>query len=110
MKWTRNGVFLPAESCSSPARVWGPVERAPVPYVMVVPLMTGATVALPSSVTPIGVAASLVTSEIELAEVTVEPSVGVDEMTRGAVLSIRMPVTTSTEELPSESETVARRS
>src|SRR6266508_5667940 len=77
---------------------------------MLVPLTTGATVEPPSSVTPTGVAASLATSEIELAEVTVEPSPGVEEITCGAVLSIRIPATTSYEELPSPSETVTRRS
>src|ERR687887_813774 len=106
----RNCDAFPAGSCSTPASVCGPTASAPVPYVMVVPLMTGATVALPSSVTPTGVACSLVTSEIELAEPTVEPSAGDEDTTRGAVLSTRIPATTSTDELPKESDTVARRS
>ena len=74
------------------------------------PLTTGATVVPPSSVTPTGVAGSLVTSEMLFAEPTVEPSAGEDEVTRGAVLSTRMPVTTSLEELPRSSVTVARTS
>jgi hypothetical protein len=45
---------------------------------MCVPLITGATVAPPSSVTPTGVAGSLVTSEIAVAEPTVEPSAGLE--------------------------------
>ena len=77
---------------------------------MLVPLTTGATVALPSSVTPTGVAGSLATRPIALAEATVAPSAGVDETRRGAVLSTRIPVTMSVDELPSPSETVARKS
>src|ERR1700730_2717034 len=81
VKWTRNGAFFP-EAC------WR----------------------LPSSVTPMGVAFSLVTRPMALADGTVTPSPGVDETTRGAVLSIRIPVTTSEDVLPRLSETVARRS
>ena len=46
---------------------------------MLVPLTIGAKVAFPSSVTPTGVAGSLATRPIALADVTVEPSAGVDE-------------------------------
>jgi hypothetical protein len=77
---------------------------------MCVPLTTGATVAPPSSVTLSGVAGSLVTSPIAFAELTVEPSAGVEETTRGAVLSTRIEVTVSNEVLPRLSETVARMS
>jgi hypothetical protein len=77
---------------------------------MWVPLITGATVAPPSSVTPRGVAGSLATSEIAFAEPTADPSAGFEETTWGAVLSTRTPVTTSCEELPRVSVTVARRS
>ena len=77
---------------------------------MVVPLITGATVAAPSSVTLTGVTDSLVTSVIELADGTVEPSAGEEETIRGGVLSMRMPLTTSLDELPKLSHTVARRS
>ena len=77
---------------------------------MVVPLTTGATIAPPSSVTPTGVAGSLTTSEIAFAEPTVEPSAGEEETTYGAVLSTRMAVTTSLDELPRSSQTVARKS
>src|SRR6266571_4987911 len=31
VKWTRNGAFFPAESCSSPASVCGPAPSSPVP-------------------------------------------------------------------------------
>ena len=110
VKWTRNGAFLPEESCSSPASVCGPGESAPVPNVIVLPLMTGVTAAAPSRVAPLTVAASLVTSEIELADETVAPSAGVDDTTRGAVLSICTPVTTSSDVLPRLSVTVARKS
>src|SRR3954471_25055219 len=72
--------------------------------------MTGATVAPPSSVTPTGVAFSLATRLIALAEATVVPSPGVEETTRGAVLSTLIAATTSEEVLPRLSETVARRS
>src|SRR4051812_39246798 len=77
---------------------------------MCVPLITGATVAPPSSVTPTGVAASLATRPIAAAELRVEPSAGLDETRRGAVLSTRTPDTTSWDELPRLSVTVARRS
>ena len=77
---------------------------------MCVPEMTGVTVAPPSSLTFVGVAASLATSSIELAEATVDPSDGVDERRTGAVLSIRTFVRVSWDVLPSESETTARRS
>jgi hypothetical protein len=78
--------------------------------VMLVPLTIGATVALPSSVTPTGVAGSLATRPIALAEDTVDPSAGDDETRCGAVLSTRIPVTTSVDEFPSPSDTVARKS
>ncbi|OLE01871.1 MAG: hypothetical protein AUG91_00100 [Actinobacteria bacterium 13_1_20CM_4_69_9] len=74
------------------------------------PLITGATVALPSSVTATGVAGSFVTREIAPAEPTDEPSAGLDDTTCGAVLSIRTPETTFHEVLPRLSVTVARRS
>ena len=77
---------------------------------MFVPFTIGATVALPSSVTPMGVAGSLVTRPMALADGTVVPSPGVEETTRGAVLSMRIAVTTSADVLPRLSETVARRS
>ena len=77
---------------------------------MCVPLITGATVAPPSRVTPTGVAASLATMPIAVAEPTDEPSAGLEETTRGAVLSTRTPVTTSSDELPRVSVTIARRS
>src|SRR5438477_870853 len=77
---------------------------------MCVPLTTGVTVAPPSSVTPPGVAGWLPTSEIALADPTVEPSAGEEETRRGAVLSMRTPVTMSFDELPRLSQTVARRS
>ena len=74
------------------------------------PVMTGATVPEPSSVTFVGVVGSLTTSSIELAEATVEPSAGVEERRIGAVLSIRMLGRVSWDVLPSESDTTARRS
>src|SRR6267142_7261262 len=41
VKWTRNGAFLPEESWSSPASVWGPSPSGPVPSSRWVPLRTG---------------------------------------------------------------------
>ena len=72
--------------------------------------MIGATVAPPSRVTPTSVTGSVVTKPIEVADVTVAPSARRLETMRGAVLSMRMPVTTSLDVLLSVSVTVARRS
>ena len=77
---------------------------------MCVPVITGATVACPSSFAFAGVAFSLATSSMEEAAPTVDPSPGVEDTSRGGVLSMRMLVLTSCEVFPSESETAARRS
>ena len=77
---------------------------------MCVPEITGVTVPAPSSITFVGVAGSFVTSSIELADETVEPSDGVDDNRIGAVLSIRMFERVSCDVLPTESETTARMS
>ena len=84
---------------------------APVANVTPLPLTTGGTVGAQFSVTPVTAARlSLATSEIELAEATVAPSLGVDETTLGAVLSIRIPARTLARVFPKASEATARRS
>ena len=110
VKAMRNGPDLPLESVNVPARTCRPSLRAPVLYVMCVPLTTGATVETPSRITPDGVAASLVTSSTELTALAVAASAGVDETTRGAVLSTRTLVRTLADVLPNESVTTARKS
>ena len=72
VKETRNGADLPAVSVSVPTSVCRPTASGPVLYVTRVPLITGATVPTPSSVTADGVTASLVTSSTEAAEMLQE--------------------------------------
>ena len=110
MNETRNGADLPAVSVSVPTSVCRPTASGPVLYVTRVPLITGATVPTPSSVTADGVTASLVTSSTEAAESTRAPSAGVEETTCGAVLSTRSPVRTLVDVFPEPLETTARKS
>ena len=77
---------------------------------MCVPVIVGATVARPSSVTPLRVTISLASSSIELADVMTEPSDGAADEMLGAVLSIRMLERTAVPTLPSESVATVRRS
>ncbi len=110
MKWRRYGVVLPERSVSVAARVCGPSESAPVAKSTCVPVIVGATVGLPSRVMPLGVTTSLASNAIELAAVTTDPSAGVDDVTFGALLSIRTFGRIDVPTLPSESTARARRS
>ena len=74
------------------------------------PVIVGATVGFPSSVTPVSVTTSLVSKAIELAVAGAVPSSGADVTIVGSVLSIRTFVATSLPWLLNASTATARMS
>ena len=105
-----NGVDFPARSRSVPASVCAPTPTVPVLNVSVLPAITGSAITWPSSVGAVTSTASLTLTTTDVSAATVAPSAGVELTMVGAALSMRIPVTTLVELLPSESEAVARRS